>query len=122
MCCQTLTTSSRTRKQAELKKAQLEDRLEGKLERRPERDELERLGILKDQQVAPALQGKLAELERSQLEVSRNVWARCVLTREGRVRGRREGGSVGMRGEEVPPVPHRWALRWFICRVLAVQD
>ncbi|PWN33088.1 uncharacterized protein FA14DRAFT_81226 [Meira miltonrushii] len=65
---------------ADLQKSQLEDKLEGRLERRPEREELERRGIsglllfaipvqqLKDQNVAPALQGKMSDLERSQLE------------------------------------------------------
>lgn len=113
----------------ELEKHQLEDKLEGRLERRPEREDLERRGIvglivgadgagagagaaaevgwgrdgsealagragplygtvqtvfadrtaslrqLKDQSVAPALQGKLSELERSQIEVCA-VWRR----------------------------------------------
>lgn len=36
--------------------------------RRPEREELEAKGILKDQKVAPALQQAKSELERSQLE------------------------------------------------------
>lgn len=71
---------------SELQRHQIEDKLEGRLERRPEREDLERRGIvraifsssshcphsslqLKDQSVAPALQGKLSELEKSQLGV-----------------------------------------------------
>ncbi|KAI3482291.1 hypothetical protein L1887_55052 [Cichorium endivia] len=48
-------------------KVQLTDKLEGRLERRPEKDDLVNRGILKDQSVAPALQGKKEELERARL-------------------------------------------------------
>lgn len=55
--------------QESLKKAQLEDKLEGKLEHRPDRAELERLGILKgNSNVAPGLLAKQEELKKAQLE------------------------------------------------------
>lgn len=55
--------------QESLRKAQLEDRLEGKLEHRPDRAELERLGILKGgSNVAPGLLAKQEELKKAQLE------------------------------------------------------
>lgn len=75
--------------QAELAKHQLEDRLEGRLERRPDRDDLVARGILKDQTVAPALQASRAELEKAQLEVSL------------RIRGMYGGGGGGGGGWSV---------------------
>ena len=56
--------------QAELERHRLEDKLEGKLGRRPEQKDLVERGILKDQSIAPALQEKRDALQRSQLEVS----------------------------------------------------
>ncbi|KAL9935176.1 hypothetical protein V8E36_006252 [Tilletia maclaganii] len=54
--------------QAELEKHRLEDKLEGSFERRPDREDLIRRGIIKDDaHLAPALQAKAAELERAQL-------------------------------------------------------
>ncbi|EPQ29314.1 uncharacterized protein PFL1_03069 [Pseudozyma flocculosa PF-1] len=54
----------------ELAKHQLEGKVENFLEKRPERDELLKKGILKndgDGKIAPALQAKREELERSRL-------------------------------------------------------
>lgn len=107
--------------QTELQKARLEDKLEGRLERRPDREDLERRGIvsrqasapslafadtwppplhqLKDQNVAPALQGKLTELERSQLEVSTDTspWARRSLDRVELIHAPPSPGQAGKR-------------------------
>lgn len=55
---------------AELARNQLEDKLEGKLERRPDRDDLVSRGILKTQ-----LQDKQDQFVRSQIEVS--AWERA---------------------------------------------
>ncbi|PWN25448.1 hypothetical protein BDZ90DRAFT_255716 [Jaminaea rosea] len=57
-------------KQEELRKAQLEDRLADRIEHRPDRAELERLGILKSgsSSIAPGLQAKQEELRKAQLE------------------------------------------------------